>query len=681
VWFHSVSTIDVTGGNIGDGFDGTFSSQYMDNGRYVFLDTRGPACIQLFWSSRYNVFTRQTTFDGDLAIETQRSGKRETHRIPFGDLFSEKRAPFLEPLVRSEQKGYGSARSFIPICSEDGLKISTDQGGPYLFYQILYHRSAPGTPVKAFTLDMDVRPALERWNAVGRPLDQRPSKPATRAVSLPAHTTVPVWESAEAGTVTAIYLKLGKMTPEALRYARIKAYWDGEVTPSVNSPLGPFFGTGYWPVPDPPGTPPRYGHTAAQPQEVAALGKGSVELGRIETRSLPVGATKEGFYNFFPMPFFKSARIELANESDTPVPDVQVTVHTVAGAPPPSSAYFHAQWREENPALPHHDYTVLETRGHGHYVGAVLVISSVQYDPTKREEVQRWNLEGDSRFYIDDNRTFATASTGTEDYYMGGWYDVWFMDKVLTLPANGYPVHDIDSQDHSVMYRFHLTDFVPYYRSFRFAMEHGPEGELPAHHSGTAFFYQVDNPALLLTDQLNILDAQSEQAHAYSPGKVVWQGCRDLPFEGDRQSLFTNVYQADVKNGTRESLHETMHACGQRGTGAIEFTATVLPDNQGLKLRRLLDYSPPDMAGQESARRPKPLIAPGETARVFVDGESAGEWYAPPRHARLAWLEDDFEIPAQFSAGKKQVKIRLEVAPATSWSAFQYRVYSYRADR
>jgi hypothetical protein len=87
------------------------------------------------------------------------------------------------------------------------------------------------------------------------------------------------------------------------------------------------------------------------------------------------------------------------------------------------------------------------------------------------------------------------------------------------------------------------------------------------------------------------------------------------------------------------------------------------------------------MPGQEAAKRPKPLIAPGETARVFVNGEAVGEWYTPPRHARLAWLEDDFEIPAKFTAGKKQVKIRLEVAPETSWSAFQYRVYSYRDRR
>jgi len=634
--------------------------------------------VQLILSCRYNVFTHKTEFDGDLSIETQKNGEQKIDVVPYDDLFSYQHPPFLAPLVQSEADGGGSAFSFVPICSENGIKISTDKGGDLLFYEIFYHTFAPGTPVKTFDQAMDVTPAINRWKAVGEPLDRRPSAADTRRVTLSPHEAVPVWASSEAGTITAIRLKLGEATDNALRQVRIKAYWDGQDEPSVDSPLGPFFGTGYWVVPDPPGTPKRYGHTATKAQEVAFFGKGAVELGRMATRSLPAGADGNSFHNFFPMPFFKSARIELENDSDIPFSNIEVTVDLVAGTPPPSSAYFHAQWREEDPTIPYHDFTVLETRGHGHYVGAVLVLSTVHYDPAKRSEVQRWHLEGDARFFIDDNRTPFTASTGTEDYYMGGWYDIWSLDRVFSSASNGYPVHDIDSQDHSVNYRFHLGDLVPYYRSFRFTMEHGPEGNLPANYSGTAFYYQVDTPSLILTDQLTITDPQSEKSHAYSPGKVVWQGCRDLPFEGDRQFVFTNAYKADLKQGTHEALEEAMHACGERSEGTISFTASTLQDNQGLKLRRMMDYAPPDNPGQEIALRAKPLIAPAESARVFVDGTEVGEWYCSPRHARLAWLEDEFEITARYSAGKKRVRIRLEVGDKNSWSAFQYRVYSYR---
>ena len=85
-----------------------------------------------------------------------------------------------------------------------------------------------------------------------------------------------------------------------------------------------------------------------------------------------------------------------------------------------------------------------------------------------------------------------------------------------------------------MMYRSHLSDVIPYYRSFRYALEHGPEGNLPTNYSSTAFYYQVDKPSLEMTDQLALGDPQSIESHAYSAEKVAWQGCRDLPFEGDR---------------------------------------------------------------------------------------------------------------------------------------------------
>ena len=671
IWFHSVSSQDVTGGN-DDGFTAAFSNQYVEDGRYVFLDARGPSCVQLFRTVRINQFTHELGFDGDLTIETRQGGNLNKYVLPFRDLYSGRRAPFLAPLVREEQAGHGSAWSFVPICSEDGIKISTNKGGPLLFYDIFYYTYSLGSAVKSFAPEMDVTPAVNRWKALGQPLDTRSAQFDTRDLDLPARTTVSVWASSGPGTVTAINLRLRHVSQEALRHVRIKAYWDGEREPSVNSPLGPFFGTGYWPTPTDPDTKLRYGFCPT------TLQKGAVVLGRTATHSLPVGSDAEGFYNFFPMPFLKSARIDLVNESDTVISGVEVTVKDVAGQPPPSSAYFHAQWREEDPTLPHHDYTVLETRGHGHYVGSVLVMSSINYDSAKSDQVQRSYLEGDARFYIDDNRTFANASTGTEEYFLWGWYDLVNMDRVFSFPVNGYPTHDIDSQDNSVMYRFHLSDLVPYYRSFRFALEHGPEGEIPSHYSSTGFYYQVDTPALLMTDQLAIDDPRSERSHSYFSGNVVWHGCRDLPFEGDRQIVFTNAYEADLKKGTRESLQETLHACGQRVVGGpIEFTASILPNNQGMKLRRMLDYASPDIVGQAARKRSTPLIAPGETARLFVDGELVGEWYTPPRHARLAWLEDDFEIPARFTVGKTQVKIRLQIAPETSWSAFQYRAYTY----
>jgi hypothetical protein len=386
------------------------------------------------------------------------------------------------------------------------------------------------------------------------------------------------------------------------------------------------------------------------------------------------------------MPFYHSARIELLNESGMPVDHLRITVNLAPGSPDPQSGYFHAQWREENPTIVHRDYTVLESRGHGRFMGAVLILSSARFNPAQKRPGQRGYLEGDARFYIDDNRTFANASTGTEEYFLWGFYDIARWDSVFSYPVNGYPVHDIDSEDNSVMYRFHLGDVVPYYRSFRFALEHGGEGTgneaaQPSHYSGTAFYYQRDEPVLSMTDKLVIGDPASRSSHAYQAHKIIWSGCRDLPFEGDRQALFTRAFLADQKEGTRESLAETLSACGQRVSGSVRFTAEILPGNRGVEVRRLLDYSPADIPGQELAERPKPLGVPAEVARVFIDGKDAGEWYTGPRHARLAWLEDDFELPASLTAGKSRITVSMKVPPDSSWSAFEYRVYTYREEK
>ena len=67
---------------------------------------------------------------------------------------------------------------------------------------------------------------------------------------------------------------------------------------------------------------------------------------------------------------------EVITESDVPLQGAEVTVHVVPGQPPANSGSFHAVWHEERPTREHRDYTVLETRGHGHYVGAVLVMST-----------------------------------------------------------------------------------------------------------------------------------------------------------------------------------------------------------------------------------------------------------------------------------------------------------------
>jgi hypothetical protein len=87
----------------------------------------------------------------------------------------------------------------------------------------------------------------------------------------------------------------------------------------------------------------------------------------------------------------------------------------------PEHLYFHAH-RITDRTEKERDIRLLEARGRGHFVGAILELASA-------------TLEGDDRFYV-DGEAFPPAwhGTGTEDYFRCGWY---FHGGALSRPLYG----------------------------------------------------------------------------------------------------------------------------------------------------------------------------------------------------------------------------------------------------
>ncbi len=280
----------------------------------------------------------------------------------------------------------------------------------------------------------------------------------------------------------------------------------------------------------------------------------------------------------------------------------------------------------------------------------------------------RGYLEGDARFYIDDNRTPLVASTGTEEYFNWGWYDLPKHDSVFQYPTHGYPVHVVDDQDHSVMYRFHFSEVVPFYRAFRFALEHGPVGTWPANYSSTAFFYQRESPRLALTDEIDVGDAASEQAHAYR-----CEGAREekrylLPYEGS--------YQLPKAKDTPVDRDHTFKDSGRVWDRSSEFTVAIEPENDGVKLRRRSYYGF-GSHGELGKERKNPVTTVSQRVKVLVDGRDVGDWYVPAGHARATWRETEFEIPSEFTKGKQRLSIALRTEDGVQWDEYTYWVYTY----
>src|SRR4051812_2127119 len=187
-------------------------------------------------------------------------------------------------------------------------------------------------------------------------------------LTIPPGESAVLAEVAQARVVRHIWMTIACRDTHYLRKIVLRAFWDGEADPSIEVPIGDFFG-----------------------------------IGHAETRnftSLPLQMSPEdgkGFNCWFPMPF-ETARFEVQSECDEDVLLYFYIDYEVGGAAGPGQGRFHAQWRRENPtdgiseeglsndefqlqgenASGEGNYVVLEAEGRGHYVGCNVNIQNLR---------------------------------------------------------------------------------------------------------------------------------------------------------------------------------------------------------------------------------------------------------------------------------------------------------------
>ena len=228
--------------------------------------------------------------------------------------------------------------------------------------------------------------------------------------------------------------------PTRWRALVLRIYWDGEDTPSIETPLGDFFCNGW--------------------------------CERCNITSLPIAVNPAGGFNsYWEMPFRQSARITLENLGDDPIPGFYYQVDYTLTDVPDDMAYFHAQWRRNNP-LPYMGvHTLLDgVQGHGHYVGTYLAWGVNNTG---------WWGEGEIKFFMDGDDEFPTiCGTGTEDYFGGAWnwefpqgqYGV-YSTPFLGLPQVIKPDGLYRSQQRFGMYRWHIMDPIRFASDLRVSIQ------------------------------------------------------------------------------------------------------------------------------------------------------------------------------------------------------------------
>ncbi|MCK9422017.1 MAG: DUF2961 domain-containing protein [Bacteroidales bacterium] len=251
------------------------------------------------------------------------------------------------------------------------------------------------------------------------------------------------------GMISRIWFTIDSRDPFFLRHVVIRMYWDHEKNPSVEVPLGDFFGSGF-----------KY-----QPYISQYL-----------------GMTSGGYICYLPMPFERHARIEISNDTPQEIYAFyyQIDYQKFEGALESDVAYFHALWKRDVRTNYDSNYVVLNAEGRGHIVGVNMNLQS--YDGSFGY------LEGDEMVYVDGERKPSIHGTGTEDFFSGGWY---FNRNEFAGPYSGL-IYKNDTTGQIAAFRLLIPDPIPFKKSIKFTIEHGHGNQEIADYSSTVYWYQME---------------------------------------------------------------------------------------------------------------------------------------------------------------------------------------------
>jgi Protein of unknown function (DUF2961) len=273
--------------------------------------------------------------------------------------------------------------------------------------------------------------------------------------------------------ISHLWVTIASDDPNHLKALVLRMYWDGESTPSVEAPIGDFFGLGL-------GTYFQY-----------------------ESIPLSVGSAK-ALNCYFPMPFQKHGRVTVTNEGSVKTDSFYFNLdYRVYAKPMPADQlYFHAQYRQAAPAKGwtnqwkengdpgigdrknlngEGNYVWMEATGRGHFVGVTMSVLQNQNE---------WWGEGDDMFFVDGEALPSINGTGSEDYFLGAW---GFGDRPFAYGLYGAPVKGDDKAgSRTSVYRFHLDSPITFTKSLRATIEHGHANHRSDNFYSVAYWYQTE---------------------------------------------------------------------------------------------------------------------------------------------------------------------------------------------
>jgi hypothetical protein len=294
--------------------------------------------------------------------------------------------------------------------------------------------------------------------------------------SIKPGATIKIFDQDGPGEIRHIWTTLPPWSEVyAFKKVVLRMYWDGEVQPSVEAPIGDFFGLGF-------GTPVVF-HSA-----------------------LVTVNPDQAFNSYFPMPFRRHGLITVTNQGSKPITDFYWNIDWVkTPALTSDTAYFHAEYRQCTPCKgwyrgnfygnvfkdAHRDprwfnksgagnYVVLKAKGEGQFIGVMFSVLENQWGG--------WN-EGDEMIWIDGEPEPRVHGTGGEDYFGGAWG----FSRLYSTPLVGLTEFDgWQPGSRFSLYRWHLEAPIRFHKSIKVTIEDGQANLRSDNIYSVAYWYQLE---------------------------------------------------------------------------------------------------------------------------------------------------------------------------------------------
>jgi hypothetical protein len=497
------STYDRRGGN--ESADAAHFLYQLSNTFNVTLDVTGPGLLAFARYNHWHGSPWHYEVDGqDHTV--QETSTANPNKPVSGSIFLPAEA-FPNPLAWTWSVTKGADLSWVPVPFERSFRMAysrTRYGTGYYIFQQFVPGVALSQPLRSWSPQaLEAPDVLELLKRSGSSLVPGAESPEGKAMGLmdylketplKKNAVAPLLRLWQSGVIRALEFTVPKEEALAFGRARLRVWWDGRKEPSIDAPIALFFGAG----------------TLYNRDNREYLVKAFPCYIRYTGDEVRMGS-------FFPMPFFRSARLEIYG-ADTNVSQVKwkVQVAPFKGRPA-QSAYFHATYKDQGSGVPGKDLVLLDTRGvegspnwSGSFVGTSFIFS---------HEAVLNTLEGDPRFFFDDSESPQAYGTGTEEW--GGGGDYWG-GLNMTLPFAGHPVGARSPQEAKnaedkieSAYRFLLSDLFPFGKNARIQLEHGGVNDSVEHYKTLTYWYGLPAASLVKTDTLKIGDKASEGEHGY----------------------------------------------------------------------------------------------------------------------------------------------------------------------